>query len=79
MLSITVNDGYEIDWHVGECQPEIWQPEPGIAPRRFVTEVYADGHELEFIKKNFTSLRWRQDMLGVTWFGSEAQFIAGNL
>lgn len=78
-LFITLNDGHTIEWHVTENCPEIWQPEDKKKPRRFVTEVQADGHELEFLQKKFQGIPMVFNRRIVTWFGSDAQFIVVNL
>lgn len=43
-----------------------------------VESVQADGHELEYIEKQFTNLP-KANIRVVNWFGDHAKFIVGNL
>lgn len=43
-----------------------------------VTEVQADGDELEYIKLHFTNIPMA-DKRVVCWYGDHAKFIVGNL
>lgn len=78
-----LSDGQEIQWHVGEDVKEIWQPHNPKLPRRVVVELQADGHELEYVLKNFNNIPIRM-VNGVPhhsmiWFGDHARFIYHNL
>lgn len=59
------------NWHVGESLPY---------PRGVtITEVQADGDELEYIFNNFRGLPLSNKKRVQTWRGDFAQFIADNL
>lgn len=78
MLTIIINDRHEINWYVGQKFPELWQPENPHAPRRYVEAVFADGHELEYIRQHFANIPIANGRI-VKWNGEMAQFIFDNL
>lgn len=89
MLFFTTNTGAEIEWHVGQKKPEIWQPkrekqfwpngeEKALLDVNIVVQVYADGDELDHIRKFFKNIPDRM-ALDMTWFGETARFIHANL
>lgn len=71
MLVVTVNSGYSIERHIGTELPEL--------DNEVVTEIQADGDELEFILDNFRSLPLTYGKLVVRWFGDHARFIYHNM
>jgi hypothetical protein len=79
MLTIVLNDGFEIPWHTGEKIPEIWQAKDPQKPRRFPTDIIADGDELAFILTHFQNLPVFQPGRVQQWSGDFAKFIYNNL
>ena len=71
-LYITVPGMPDLEWHVGKSTDNARQ----IAEH--VTEVQADGHELEHIRDNFMNLPTANRRV-VRWHGEMAKFIVGNL
>lgn len=69
MMYITSGRDVKI-WRVGEKSPEI-------TPRN-VTEIQADGHELDHIRR-FCTLSNESNRRVVSWFDSDAKFIAANI
>jgi hypothetical protein len=62
-------------WHVGDGRPVI----KGV-PFEDVCEVYADGHELADVRKNYKNLPdVSNECGGVVWRGDLAQFIYDHL
>ena len=51
MLYLTLSDGCEIEWHVGEKKPAIFQPRDRDCKKREVRLISADGDELEFLNR----------------------------
>jgi len=47
MLTLIMNDGHEITWHVGQPKPVIFQPKDPARPRRKVVEMSVTGDEVE--------------------------------
>lgn len=64
----------EYFWHVGERRPDI-----DNHYFEDVVEVYADGHELEYVRENFKNLPDAPNKRGVVWRGDLAQFIYEHL
>ncbi len=73
MLSIVGDGDLCLVWHVGQKNPVEYLDVPKV------TEVQADGHELEYIYENFTDLPHLSNGRVVRWFGDHARFIAGNI
>lgn len=44
-----------------------------------VVDVYANGHELDYVKSHFTGLPMRLGTRAMTWRGDFAQFIYDNI
>ena len=66
----------EYVWHVGEKRPRT----PGtLLGFEDVCEVYADGHELEHIRKIHTNLPDVPTAHSIIWRGDFAQFIYDHL
>jgi hypothetical protein len=62
-------------WHVGEGRPR--NSDQGFED---ICEVYADGHELENVRKNYKNLPdVTNECGGVVWKGDLAQFIYDHL
>lgn len=79
MLTFVVSDGYEISWHHGEKTPELWQPMDSKSPRRYITDAYADGHELLYVTSKFGNIPYAIGKQPVHWTGETARFIFDNL
>lgn len=83
MMFIVRRGSKLIEWHVGEKVPEDVIVHPGGREEfyRFqdVSEIQADGDELEYIKTNFSHLPMRNHQRIVQWKGALAQFIYDNL
>ena len=71
MLSIKML-GRDFEWHVGESPPILY------GDVKDVTEVQADGHELDYIINNMEGLPIAKTRV-VRWFGDHARFIVANL
>lgn len=79
-MYIVLNDGQDIQWHVGEKWPTIWQPEDKSKPQRRVVEIQADGAELEIIEKSFDGLPGvKGNPVVVVWPNPWAEFIFLNM
>ncbi len=59
------------NWEIGQKKPNTTQKE--------VRAVYADSEELAYILDNFANIPFRLESKAMTWYGSDAQFIVGNL
>jgi hypothetical protein len=73
-LYITCKDNREVQWHVGSTtlrSAHEW-PSP-------VTDVQADGDELDYIINNFPNLPYPKHKRVVRWDGDLAKLIAYNL
>jgi len=77
MLYIVRKNGDTFDWHVGEKKPSR-NPSNEFEPFTDVCEIQADGHELDYIRKNFSNLPMCHKAV-VTWKGEWAQFIYDHL
>lgn len=65
-----VSAGKEYTWHLGnKCS----------LPVSTVTEIQADGDELEWIRSSFTGLPNYSDARVLNWYGDHAKFIANCL
>lgn len=76
MMYITVNafgDNVTVGWHVGQKNPIVFDD------MQHVTEVQADGDELEYIRFSMNNVPFNKFKAVNRWFGSMAQFIAANL
>ena len=73
MLYIIHNNGVEINWHVGQKTNEI------NLSARSVTEIQADGHELEYIHDKIKNIPFVNHQRVINWFGDHAKFIIRNL
>lgn len=62
------------NWHTGERRPLAKEQ-----PFEDVCEVYADGHELEHIRKLHTNLPDVPTARSIVWRGDFAQFIYDHL
>ena len=69
MLYFVDYKGVEVTWYIGRPKPLC----------NSCTEVQADGHELEKIRRNFQNLPIPAHQAVVTWKGDLAQFIYDNL
>lgn len=68
-------EAYSYNWHVGEGRPS----QKGVYFDD-VVEVYADGHELESVRRNYKNLPdVSKEIGGVVWRGDLAQFIYDHL
>lgn len=65
----------EYPYHTGEGKPRHKNGE-GFED---VCEVYADGHELEMIRRRYTNLPDVPSSASMTWKGDFAQFIYDHL
>ncbi len=83
MLVITAIDEtgrlVDLEWHVGEKSPTMRLGEITSRELEAVVAVTADGHELEYIKQNFTNIPMVANRTIVVWTGNLAQFISWNL
>ena len=73
MLYVIFNKGGEIfekKWHVGENFPPF--------ECDTVTEVQADGEELEWVKENIQNIPMAKNRV-LCWYGDHAKFIANCL
>jgi hypothetical protein len=72
MLYFVGKNGREYTWHVGNLIPDL---------NCQCVEVQADGHELEFLLKNFRNLPHVEVSVRriQQWKGSLSQFIYDNL
>jgi hypothetical protein len=85
MLSFVLTNGSDISWHVNVNSADEWVPEklPEIEVAQ-IAEVYADGHELDYLLRIITGLPRRSPDhpkagRGHTWHGDMARFIYDNL
>lgn len=64
----------QYNWHISEQRPRT-------SNQAFedVCEIYADGHELEYIRKKHTNLPDAPTAHSVVWRGDFAQFIYDHL
>jgi hypothetical protein len=74
MLTIVFQSGFEQEWHV----KEKIQADMPMRTAKFVTEVTADGHELEWITNNFDNLPCPKNPV-VSWYGDLAKMIFDSL
>jgi hypothetical protein len=65
----------QYNWHVGEARPR----ERGGSGFEDVCEIYADGHELANIRKNYANLPDVPSAHSMTWKGQFAQFIYDHI
>lgn len=72
MLIIHFSDAI-FEWHVGE---QLIITNGDVDDVRY---VLADGHELEFIKKEFVNITYSDSMRIVKFYGDQAKSIVGNL
>lgn len=90
MLYFVTNTGAEIQWHVGNTVPEIFQPKrakehwPSGGEKvqldvNFVVEVQADFTELDYIRAKFKNLPDCPENQTMRWYGETARFIHANL
>lgn len=72
MMYVVLNKTVAIQWHVGE--------DLNVSFDRCdeVTEVMADGHELELVKKICHNIPMTDGRV-VRWFGVDAQFIVAAI
>lgn len=81
MMSIMLNSGKILTWHVGEPVPVIKQPshsDEDEIETLYVVEIYADFHELEYVKDKFKNIPMC-DGRRIIWTGDFARFIFKNL
>jgi len=71
-LYIILNSGKEVQWHVGETL-RVMNTE------NLVTEIQADGDELEYLKQNFENLPYSRLARAQNWYGDMAKFIANAI
>jgi hypothetical protein len=74
----TANEELQAVWHVGEAVPTIRGREMQKAAQD-VTMVQADGDELTFVLEEMQNLPRMTRRPVQRWYGTDAQFIAGNL
>ena len=62
------------EWHVNESPPDREASDPW----ENVCEIQADGHELDYIRRNLSGLPDKPNGGIVAWKGAWAQFIYDN-
>lgn len=71
--------GY-VGWHTGQAAPKVVLKELfGEHYLAGVTEVQADGDELEYIMTHFTNIPHAVRNRSPSWFGEMARFIVHNM
>ena len=73
MLYIKDKDSFTYQWHVGEQFPV------SFVEIQDITEIQADGDELELIFNSFSNLVGPSNARVVRWFGDTAKMIAASL
>ena len=72
MLYVVVKNGAAVSWHIGEII--------NLDEIQDVTEVQADGHELEWVLENISNIPiWNKNSASksvLNWYGDHAKFIA---
>jgi hypothetical protein len=72
MLSVIHKSGRVLQWHTGENFAGI------RTLSNEISNVQADGDELEHIKRNFSNIPMTNKPV-IKWFGDDAKFIVANL
>ncbi len=65
---------HHYSWHVGDRRPT-----KNHYPFEDVTEVYADGDELDWVRQNYSNLPLANHCKGMVWRGDLAQFIYDHM
>lgn len=72
-IDATTGKEVDVEYHVGTKNRSV------VALASVTTNVQADGHELEYIKRNFTGIPLHNSLRVQTWRGPIAQFIVDHL
>lgn len=73
MMSIILNNGLELTWHIGKGIPVSYDHVNDVS------EIQADGDELSRILEKFDNLPMAKNGRVVRYFGDHARFIVGNI